>query len=118
MTVSSVTQVCTDCQNICSGRLGGNLRTTVLRRSVPLTLACPWRFSLGLDRDWDFLAGSVVALDIGRRLQCQLEGKLLSTVGRIPYGLARFGNAVHVSALFNRNAPYDVERSELTSGAF
>jgi hypothetical protein len=65
------------------------------------------------------LAGSVVALDIGRRLQCQLEGKLSYVyMGRIPSGLARFGNAVHVSALFNRNAPYDVERSELTSGAF
>ena len=34
--------------------------------SVLLALDCPWCFSLGLDRDWDFLAGSVVALDIGK----------------------------------------------------
>jgi hypothetical protein len=64
MTESSVTHVCTDCQNICSGRFGGNLRTTVLRRSVPLAFDCPWRFSLGLDRDC-FFAGSIVTLDMG-----------------------------------------------------
>ena len=41
--VSSVTHVCTDCQNICSGRFGGNLRTTILRpkafRSATLRLS-------------------------------------------------------------------------------
>jgi hypothetical protein len=66
MTESSVTHVCTDCQNIGSGRFGGNLRTTVFRRSVPLAFDCPWRFSfsLALDRDL-FFAGSIVTLDIG-----------------------------------------------------
>ena len=48
-----------------SGRFAGNLRTAVLRRPVPLALDCPWCFSFALDRDWEFLAGSVFALDIG-----------------------------------------------------
>ena len=62
--MSSVTHGSTDCQNICSGRLGGNLRTTILRRSVPLAFVCPWRFSLVFDFGWGFLGGSAIAVDI------------------------------------------------------
>ena len=46
------------------GEVRGNLRTTVVRRSVQLAFICPWRFSLALCRDCDLFAGSIVALVI------------------------------------------------------
>jgi hypothetical protein len=100
MTESSVTHVCTDCQNIGSGRFGGNLRTTVLRRSVPLAFDGPWRFSLALDRDC-FFTGSIVALDMGGK--CGRALQYYSTVVRVVPGitrlLARFGNTEEKWAL-------------------
>lgn len=84
-TVSSVTHVCTDCQNIGSGRFGGNLRTTVLRRSVPLAFAGPWRFSLALDRVCDFFAGSIVTLDMGNSCDHQSGGAVQYRYGTVWY---------------------------------
>lgn len=114
MTESSVTHVCTDCQNICSGRFGGNLRTTVLRRSVPLTFDCPWRFSLALDRDC-FFAGSIVTLDMGGKsgralVRAVLHYLEITRTGR----LARFGNTKETWQLlpgpYNLSGVMDIRR--------